>query len=52
MSCRVFVDPVRSAAEAAEKLHPLARVVMLADKADDDAPYFSMVLLPGEVRRP
>ena len=28
------------------------RVVMLADKADDDAPYFSMVLLPGEGRRP
>ncbi|WP_271300567.1 hypothetical protein [Sphingomonas sp. CV7422] len=27
----VAVDPVRSAAEAAEKLHPLARVVMLAD---------------------
>jgi precorrin-2/cobalt-factor-2 C20-methyltransferase len=27
------------------------RVVMLADKADDDAPYFSMVLLPGEGRR-
>jgi precorrin-2/cobalt-factor-2 C20-methyltransferase len=28
------------------------RVVRLADKADDDAPYFSMVLLPGEGRRP
>jgi len=25
---------------------------MLADKDDDDAPYFSMVLLPGEGRRP
>ena len=28
------------------------RVVMLADKADDAAPYFSMVLVPGEGRRP
>ncbi|PNB28954.1 precorrin-2 C(20)-methyltransferase, partial [Pseudomonas sp. FW305-130] len=28
------------------------RVVMLADKPDDAAPYFSMVLLPGEGRRP
>jgi precorrin-2/cobalt-factor-2 C20-methyltransferase len=28
------------------------RVVRLADKSDDDAPYFSMVLLPGEGRRP
>jgi len=27
----VVVDPVRSAGEAAERLHPLARVVMLAD---------------------
>ena len=27
----VAVDPVRSAAEAAERLHPLARVLMLAD---------------------
>ena len=27
----VAVDPVRSAAEAAEKLHPLARVLVLAD---------------------
>lgn len=27
----VAVDPVRSAAEAAEKLHPLARVLILAD---------------------
>jgi precorrin-2/cobalt-factor-2 C20-methyltransferase len=28
------------------------RVVMLAEKPDDDAPYFSMVLVPGEGRRP
>ncbi|MEH3144274.1 MAG: precorrin-2 C(20)-methyltransferase [Methylobacterium frigidaeris] len=27
-------------------------VVMLADKPDDAAPYFSMVLIPGEGRRP
>ena len=27
------------------------RVVMLADKPDDEAPYFSMVLVPGEGRR-
>ena len=27
----VAVDPVRSATEAAEKLHPLARVLVLAD---------------------
>jgi precorrin-2/cobalt-factor-2 C20-methyltransferase len=28
------------------------RVVPLAEKADDVAPYFSMVLVPGEGRRP
>jgi precorrin-2/cobalt-factor-2 C20-methyltransferase len=28
------------------------RVIALKDKPDDDAPYFSMVLLPGEGRRP
>ena len=28
------------------------RVIALRDKPDDDAPYFSMVLLPGEGRRP
>ncbi|WP_375465905.1 precorrin-2 C(20)-methyltransferase [uncultured Methylobacterium sp.] len=28
------------------------RVVPLSDKADDAAPYFSMVLVPGEGRRP
>ncbi|WP_431310983.1 precorrin-2 C(20)-methyltransferase [Methylobacterium nigriterrae] len=28
------------------------RVVALADKPDDEAPYFSMVLVPGEGRRP
>ena len=26
-------------------------VARLADKADDEAPYFSMVLVPGEGRR-
>ncbi|RAI43589.1 precorrin-2 C(20)-methyltransferase [Rhodoplanes roseus] len=31
---------------------PGERVVRLADKPDDDAPYFSMVLVPGEGRRP
>ena len=28
------------------------KVVRLADKADDDAPYFSLILVPGEGRRP
>jgi precorrin-2/cobalt-factor-2 C20-methyltransferase len=28
------------------------RVLPLAEKADDDAPYFSMILIPGEGRRP
>ena len=28
------------------------RVVPLAEKADDEAPYFSMVLVPGQGRRP
>ncbi|WP_279601137.1 precorrin-2 C(20)-methyltransferase [Methylobacterium sp. E-045] len=28
------------------------KVIALADKPDDDAPYFSMVLVPGEGRRP
>ncbi|KQO68177.1 precorrin-2 C(20)-methyltransferase [Methylobacterium sp. Leaf89] len=28
------------------------RVIALKDKPDDEAPYFSMVLLPGEGRRP
>jgi precorrin-2/cobalt-factor-2 C20-methyltransferase len=27
-------------------------VMRLADKTDDAAPYFSMVLVPGEGRRP
>jgi precorrin-2/cobalt-factor-2 C20-methyltransferase len=25
---------------------------MLAEKPDDDAPYFSLVLIPGQGRRP
>lgn len=28
------------------------KVVRLADKADDTAPYFSLILVPGEGRRP
>ncbi|MBD8903470.1 precorrin-2 C(20)-methyltransferase, partial [Methylobacterium bullatum] len=28
------------------------KVIALAEKPDDDAPYFSMVLVPGEGRRP
>ena len=28
------------------------KVVRLADKADDEAPYFSIILVPGEGRRP
>ena len=27
-------------------------VMALADKTDDSAPYFAMVLVPGEGRRP
>ena len=28
------------------------RVLRLVDKADDLAPYFSLILIPGEGRRP
>ncbi len=28
------------------------RVFRLADKTDDDAPYFALILVPGEGRRP
>ena len=31
---------------------PGETILPLADKADDDAPYFSMVLIPGQGRRP
>ena len=27
-------------------------VMKLADKTDDSAPYFSLILIPGEGRRP
>jgi precorrin-2/cobalt-factor-2 C20-methyltransferase len=27
-------------------------VMKLADKCDDSAPYFSLILIPGEGRRP
>ncbi len=28
------------------------KVMPLAEKTDDDAPYFSLILLPGQGRRP
>ena len=28
------------------------KVMPLADKTDDEAPYFSMILIPGQGRRP
>lgn len=31
---------------------PEQKVIPLAEKLDDDAPYFSMILLPGQGRRP
>ena len=28
------------------------KVMRLSDKTDDEAPYFSMILIPGQGRRP
>jgi len=31
---------------------PMQRILPLSEKTDDDAPYFSMILIPGEGRQP